>query len=176
MENQRVRVTKRMLKEALVRLLQQKTIDKVKVQELCREAEINRTTFYKYYGSQYDLLEEVKKEFLQQIETNLKDVDEPRQLVNALCYVREYKDLFRVLIRTLSDDGFLQSIISLSYIDEGLDHHLSVKFDGLKKDYVKEFMLHGAYAIVVKWISDDGVEAPEQIAETIMEMVEKVVE
>ena len=55
MENQRIRITKRMLREALIRLLGKKPIEKIRVQELCQEAQINRTTFYKYYGNQYDL-------------------------------------------------------------------------------------------------------------------------
>ena len=74
MENQRIRVTKRMLKEALIRLLKQKSIEKIKVQELCTEAQINRTTFYKYYGSQYDLMDTYSPNLLQSLKSTLKTV------------------------------------------------------------------------------------------------------
>ena len=46
MENQRVRLSKALLKEALVRLLETKPLDKITIYELCAEAQINRTTFY----------------------------------------------------------------------------------------------------------------------------------
>ena len=46
MENQRIRLSKTMLKNALIRLLANKSIDKITVYELCAEAQINRTTFY----------------------------------------------------------------------------------------------------------------------------------
>ena len=56
MENQRIRLSKAMLKSALMRLLKEKPIEKISIYELCAAAQINRTTFYKYYGSQYELL------------------------------------------------------------------------------------------------------------------------
>jgi AcrR family transcriptional regulator len=47
---------KKLLKDSLIRLLQQGSIHRISVREICDRAGINRTTFYKYYGSQYDLL------------------------------------------------------------------------------------------------------------------------
>ena len=68
MENQRIRVSKTMLEGALMRLLREKRVDKVTVYELCQEAGINRTTFYKYYGSPQDLLDQIIAEMLAQFE------------------------------------------------------------------------------------------------------------
>ena len=61
-ENQRVRLSKRLIKESLTRLLQTESIHKVSIRTLCEEAGVNRSTFYKYYGSQYDVLEELEAE------------------------------------------------------------------------------------------------------------------
>ena len=55
-ENQRVRLSKQMLRSSLIEILGEKSIHKVSIREICDRAQINRTTFYKYYGSQYDLL------------------------------------------------------------------------------------------------------------------------
>ena len=52
-EDQRVMLTKRLLKDSLVSLLKEKTIFKITIRELCDTAGINRSTFYKYYDSQY---------------------------------------------------------------------------------------------------------------------------
>ena len=51
-EDRRVAMTKRMLKDALTDLLREVDIYHVSIRELCQRADINRTTFYKYYGSQ----------------------------------------------------------------------------------------------------------------------------
>ena len=65
MENQRVKLSKIMLKNALVELLETKPINKITVYELCRSAEINRSTFYKYYGEPQDILNEIVNELLE---------------------------------------------------------------------------------------------------------------
>ncbi len=45
------------LGQALIRLLQKKTFDKVSVKDICDEASVNRTTFYNYFDNKKQLLE-----------------------------------------------------------------------------------------------------------------------
>ena len=56
-ENQRVALSKRMLKEGLIGLLKKKNIREISVNELCQVAEINRTTFYRHYQTVHDVLQ-----------------------------------------------------------------------------------------------------------------------
>ena len=174
MENQRIRITKRMLKEALISLLGQKPIEKIRVQELCHEAQINRTTFYKYYGNQYDLMNEIQSEFLQQLEKHFADDDTPKNLVNVLAYMDEQRKLCQALIQTISDDSFLESLIGLSYITKELEHGLANQNDECRKSYATEFLLRGAYAVVRRWLYAEVPESPELIAGVIMELAEKL--
>ncbi len=55
-EDRRIAMTKRLLKAALIELLKEQDIYHISIRELCERADVNRTTFYKYYGSQFDLL------------------------------------------------------------------------------------------------------------------------
>ena len=52
----RVRYTKMVIKQCFFRLIRQKSISKITVKEICEFAQINRSTFYKYYADPYDLL------------------------------------------------------------------------------------------------------------------------
>ena len=63
-ENQRVALSKRMLKEGLIKLLNKKNISKISINELCEIAEINRTTFYRHYQTPHDVLLEVEYDFI----------------------------------------------------------------------------------------------------------------
>ena len=72
MENQRVRLSKELLRRSLTELLFEKNIHKISVREICERAQINRTTFYKYYGSQYDLLTDMENQVLEEIAKVLK--------------------------------------------------------------------------------------------------------
>ena len=55
-ENQRVILTKRLLYEGLLRLLEKKELHKITITELCAEAGINRATFYKHNSTPKDLM------------------------------------------------------------------------------------------------------------------------
>lgn len=58
----RVRYTKMVIKQCFFRLIRQKSISKITVKEICEFAQINRSTFYKYYADPYDLLEKLEEE------------------------------------------------------------------------------------------------------------------
>ena len=46
-EDRQVSLTKRMLKDALTKMLREMDIYNVSIRDLCQRANINRTTFYK---------------------------------------------------------------------------------------------------------------------------------
>lgn len=57
----RVRYTKAILQQALLKILQFKNIDRVTIKELCDEAKVNRGTFYLHYATPNDLLREIEE-------------------------------------------------------------------------------------------------------------------
>lgn len=63
-ENRRTRLTKRLLRESLLELLQEKPVDHITVKELCECAELNRSTFYAYYTDVSELYEEMGDELV----------------------------------------------------------------------------------------------------------------
>ena len=174
MENQRIRLTKRMLKEALVRLLEQKPIDKITVYELCGEAEINRTTFYKYYGSQYDLMEDIQTDFMQELENSMLEKAHPISLQNILTYIDTHRTSCKALLRSASDNGFLEKVLSFSLITNSLEEQISPHYSGYRKEYVKEFVIYGAYSVIRRWLLSEQPEPPEHIAKLILELIGKI--
>ncbi|WP_155715416.1 TetR/AcrR family transcriptional regulator C-terminal domain-containing protein [Clostridium beijerinckii] len=66
--NKKILNTKKSLRNALYILTQSKNIQEITVTQLCREAKINRTTFYKYYSLPIDILNEyIEETYLQSI-------------------------------------------------------------------------------------------------------------
>lgn len=59
MENQRVRMTKKLFADSLLLLMKTKPVDEISISELCRQAQVNRTTFYKYYTCPHDILRDI---------------------------------------------------------------------------------------------------------------------
>lgn len=173
MENQRIRVTKRMLKEALVKLLENKPIEKVSVLEICQTAEINRTTFYKYYGSQYDLMSDIQDDFLRELEINLREKENLYSLQNILTYIDTHRDACRILLKSATSNGFLETVLSQSLITEQLETRIDPEQSEISRKYIKEFVVYGSYSVIRKWLLSDQPEPPEEIARIVNGIVEK---
>ena len=56
-EDRRTRYTRQVIKEAFLKLLEEKEYPKITVTEICRLAEINRGTFYLHYYDTADVLD-----------------------------------------------------------------------------------------------------------------------
>lgn len=67
-EDMRTRRTKKALRKAMIKLLEDNSIESISVTDICREAEINRVTFYTHYKDKYELLHEQLKELLAYID------------------------------------------------------------------------------------------------------------
>ena len=62
-DDRRTQYSKRVIKESLLELLQEKPLNKITVKELCDRADVNRSTFYAYYTDIYELHRKMVKEF-----------------------------------------------------------------------------------------------------------------
>ena len=166
MENQRIRLSKKMLKEALIQLLQKKTIEKITIYELCDTAQINRTTFYKYYGNQYDLLDEIENDFFNELEEYLT-LDQPED-INCLKRILENLEreqaTCRVLINSVPDLAFSEKLFSLPAIQSFIKFHMPQYYTPSQEEYFRLFFCQGGYAIIRKWLNKENRESPEEIA------------
>jgi len=64
LENRRVRMTKKMLKDSLLELLEHKELSRITVTEICENADVHRSTFYKHYEDPPALLREIEQDYL----------------------------------------------------------------------------------------------------------------
>lgn len=165
-ENQRIRLSKKMLKEALIQLLQNKAIEKITIYELCDTAQINRTTFYKYYGNQYDLLDEIENDFFNELEEYLT-TDQPEDL-NCLRRILENLEReqakCKVLINSVPDLEFSEKLFSLPSIQSFIKYHTPQHYTLSQAEYFRLFFCQGGYAIIRKWLNKESRESPEEIA------------
>ena len=107
-----------MLKNALMQLLEKKPIEKITIYELCDTAQINRTTFYKYYGSQYGLLSDIEKDHFGKLEELLSErgVDSEDILCKVLEALHEDEKNYKILINALPDKDFSAKLFNLPAI------------------------------------------------------------
>lgn len=170
--NQRIALTKKLLKRSLIEMLQTQNIYQISIRELCQNAEINRSTFYKYYGSQYDLLAEMESDLLENIESTLLSHEGYSENVIELILVYLEKDIdfVRLLINSNVDPAFPEKLFSLDPIRKSISA-LKVDMTESEHEYYHAFVLHGAYEIVHKWINKETRENPARVASLILKFI-----
>ncbi len=60
----RVRRTRKLLREALIALIEERSFDGITVGEIAERAMVSRTAFYRYYQDKYDLVEQIFEEMV----------------------------------------------------------------------------------------------------------------
>ena len=68
-DDQRIALTKRLLREGLLCLLSKTDLNKISVTQLCIESGVNRATFYRHYEEPRDILNDIKYEIFQEVAT-----------------------------------------------------------------------------------------------------------
>lgn len=180
MENQRVRLSKAMLKQGLLKLLKKKSLSEITVYELCATAQINRTTFYKYYGSQAELLNEIESDFIHQLDTELASVAEQsalnqRAILPVLRHLYEQRDLFCTLVRSVPTQSFAAHLFFLPSLDILFHNIIDTENDpAIQAKYVRQFVFQGTFSVLYSWLSSETPEPAEEIADVLFVLREKL--
>ena len=172
-ENQRIMLTKRLLKESFVELLLQKDIHKISIRELCDNAGINHCTFYKYFGSQYDLLQEMENDMLYTLGKTLSELTENAPLKIMLSYLQDNVKIARLLINNNVDPLFPRKLFSLPVVQEFFLKRLSDNYSKNNFDYMCSFIFYGAFRVAQKWLNKDERESPEEIEKLLISLLNK---
>lgn len=105
--DRRVQRTRRVLRSALIELVQQRGWDQVTVQDVCERADVGRSTFYVHYADKEELLisgfEELKSELRKHAATR----EEPLGFTLALL---EHTMQYQSVVRALTGTGTLQVV------------------------------------------------------------------
>lgn len=158
--NQRTRLSKILLKNALMDLLSEKgSVTKISVRELCERADLNRSTFYAHYSEPKELLEEVEAELLDATREHLqkigaeKDIGAHRYLLSFLIYIKENDKPFRTLLIDAGDPEFRSKFMQQSIIQ--FVENLDIAFPKEQEQYIYSYILNGSTGVILQWMRSD---------------------
>lgn len=158
--NQRTRLSKMLLKNALMDALKEKgSVNKVSVRELCERADLNRSTFYAHYSEPKDLLDELEKEILQSTKEHLEkigaenDLGAHKYISSFLKYIKDNDKQFRTLLIDSADPDF-RSLFMQQTIAQFIEN-LDISFSPEIEQYIYSYILNGSTGILIQWIRSD---------------------
>ncbi len=171
-ENQRVLLTKRLLKEAFLEMFETTPIDKIHVRTLCEKAGINRSTFYKYYSSPNDLLEEMENEMLMLVEQELQKCHSlGGSLVTIFVYLESNIEIARLIINKNISGDFHKKLFNMPALHKVLDSNIQ-GFSPSEKNYIVSFVITGYYQMIKDWINKDVREPINEIVKLVLSLHE----
>ena len=105
----RVVKTKKNIRDAFLELRKKYSVDEIKVNMLCENAMINKTTFYNHYQDIYELSKELETEALNVFLGNFEDVDmlleNANRFINSMHVALEQSgDILNLLFRDKLDE------------------------------------------------------------------------
>ena len=157
--DRRIKYTKKIIKETLVELLNEKEINKITVSEICKQADINRATFYRYYLDAYDLLDKIKEEFVNELIAISNKLDDDYTVASfskiLLTVFLDNKKLVKVLFNKRSDLYFLSEILELAYDKCYYRWNKNCNIDEEEIEYAAIFIFNGALGIINFWIQNN---------------------
>lgn len=171
-QDMRILMTKRMLKEGLLRTIEHKPLSKISVSELCKQAGVNRATFYNHYDSPTLLLKDIAKDYSQHLRelyyTNKQagNHSEEQAILACLEYLYAQKNEIKILLSPNAENSI--SGFGLEIIQERLEssrHAIGNTFPGSYEDYYLGMILtaSAAFGLFRIWLVKDIDKSPEEI-------------
>src|SRR5436190_16474467 len=112
--NLRVRRTQKLLREALIELIEERGFDALTVGELTSRAMVSRAAFYRNYQDKYDLVEQIFEEVMSTLQGAVANMDSeqhpPQVWVKFFEHIAEYDRLYRALLGTKGSPWFVRKI------------------------------------------------------------------
>ena len=173
-ENQRIALTKRLLKESLLRLMSEKNIQNIRVSELCTAAEINRSTFYNHYGCPADVLKEIETDVIDDLEEIWESEGSEKnwpmdKRVEALCiYLQEHKGLAKLLLRDSDTNSEFATLLSqASHVRAIYEQIFAYVKNEDSQRLMITFLTNGTYHMIRQWLLEDLPKTPKEMGELV---------
>ncbi|WP_456265520.1 MULTISPECIES: TetR/AcrR family transcriptional regulator C-terminal domain-containing protein [unclassified Bacillus (in: firmicutes)] len=167
----RVLKTKQNIHFALTNLLKKKLLTNIKVTELCKEANINRGTFYFHYQEVGDVF----KEFFEEIMLDLKEsYYEPYRhtelleiesldpnTVRIFHHIKKYEDFYKIVLsQDVSTEYYFMLFDEIRLLckeDKYVVHHV------VHNEYFYSYLANAIIGLIIEWYRHDFKESADEM-------------
>ena len=166
--DRRIVKTKRAIKNALARILVEKELIDITVAELCREADIDRKTFYTHYQGIHSVVEELEEGLFETFEGFIANVNASDMLNNPYL-------IFERISSAINADmdlyGYLMQLDGKNSIYARLLDIIIEKTAGLLSEsgatdgeLAAKFFVSGIMSVYRDWLMSDRTQSIEEVS------------
>ena len=161
--NKRKRESMQKIEQVLIEFLQTKELNQISVSDICKKAELNRSTFYANYVDIFELADTIREKLEAEVSELYKDeITEGFNSNNYLLLFQHIKEN-QIFYRTYFKLGYDEKYRIWQY-----DYNLAKKhFGDSFIEYHMEFFKSGLTRIIKIWLQNGCKETPEEMFEII---------
>ena len=163
--NKRKKTSQEKLEKVFLELIQTKNISDISVTDICKKANLNRTTFYSNYIDIYDLADKIREKLEKEVACLYVDEYTIELSDSSFLKLFEHIKENQIFYKTYFKLGFDKGPISDSY--NSTLKHAHLYYDDDKIDYHIEFFRAGLNAIILKWLYNGCIESPKEMVEIV---------
>lgn len=163
-------MTQRNFQDAFWLLYEKKSIDKITVKDICSLAGYDRSTFYRYYVDVYDVLHELEKQLLDEVDEfviylvqQVNNLDASQALQAILETFARLNKYITVLLGPHGDTEFIRKIVEdlkpiwIKYF------FTTNPYTAAEVDFLMEYYISGLISMYQKWFCDNNGVSIERI-------------
>lgn len=163
--DRRVKRTKKALYEALLSLLEEKSINEITVTELTTLADVNRATFYFYYTDLIDMLQQIQNEayesfneVIQKATIHVSTIEGFTEYAERLFnYCKENEALVRFIINNDVNNRLYTYIKQLMLTN--IPNTKEIFGENNPAKFISNYVITAMIGICIDWM-DDGMKIP----------------
>ncbi len=153
-ESRRVKMTKMLLKESLINLMKEKSIHSISIKDVCDGADINRSTFYRHYNTQYELYDDIVQDLVKDISDIFEKVKDEGYKANLFLtrlfeYIEGKREIFLIVLSDKGNIGVGEAYTKMisKFVDTETYPEIAV--------YVVNFIAAGMTSFLWNWLNQD---------------------
>ena len=173
-------LTKKALRETMIKALNERPLDKIKVKELVEECGVNRNTFYYHYKDIYELLADIFKTETEAIAEDFQDEDDDweRIFIESSRFALENKKMIFNVYNSISKETLERYLYNVSahivarYVDK---QAVGMNVNERDKELIILFYKHAVVGIVLEWLQRRMKDEPEAAISRLLELMDNSV-
>ena len=172
-ENRRSKMTRKLFRDSLKELLVEKEFGRISVNEICKRADMNRSTFYAHYEDQYALMREVEDEFLECLTAIIRQTGQESFYIQYLEFLRFIYANGRLFLLMTNQNGLFRDRIIETVCSLLQSIGLAPKGDPFFIQKAR-YAAAGSLWLVERWIDGSDDATVEEMADLLIRLFGEV--
>lgn len=178
--DRRSRYSLQAIRSALFQLLEEKDLKSITVTDICKSADVNRGTFYKYYADVSDLFSQIELSIVENVceiirKNCMENFSIEKIVANILDLTAENQDFTLMLAKNPTETQYMRKIIQTfrPQFIEMIHLHIPGLTEEMS-DICFDLIAGGVVMLLMRWITKEITLSPEQMKILLVRYINSV--